>query len=215
MKTSELVLKEKEQQNKMESYYSFQSKIYDLTRWTFLFGRNTLIKKLPTLPEDSVILEVGCGTGYNLNKLARKYPNSTVYGLDASAVMLNKARKKTQDQKQIQVLHETYGTPSTNRPSQVDLIVFSYSLSMINPQWKELLETALKELKPGGYIAVTDFQKSRFGWFKKHMANNHVRMDDHLLPVLENHHDSITNISKAAYLGIWNYFVYVGSPKSN
>ena len=35
------------QNQAMRNYYQFQSKIYDLTRWSFLFGRKTVIRKLP------------------------------------------------------------------------------------------------------------------------------------------------------------------------
>ena len=36
-----------EQASAMDNYYKFQSKIYDMTRWTFLFGRDEIIKAIP------------------------------------------------------------------------------------------------------------------------------------------------------------------------
>ena len=35
----------------MKAYYAFQAKIYDLTRWSFLFGRDRIIKQLPLLKQ--------------------------------------------------------------------------------------------------------------------------------------------------------------------
>jgi len=38
----------------------------------------------------------------------------------------------------------------------VDIVTFSYSLTMI-PDWEKSLEIAMKMLKPGGYIGISDF----------------------------------------------------------
>ncbi len=208
--SSGLIPQEQRQQQKMEAYYSFQSKIYDATRWSFLFGRKTLIGKLPNLPDDAVIMEIGCGTGFNLKHLVKKYPKAHIFGLDASSIMLEKAKRKLGAYGNIKILHETYGTPSEKRPKKADLILFSYSLSMINPQWSALIECAHGDLKEDGIIAVTDFEYSRFGWFSRHMANHHVRMEKHLVPKLEQHFKVDLQQSKAAYGGVWNYLFFVG-----
>ena len=46
--------------------------------------------------EDKRILEVGCGTGYNLLNLAQTYPKATLVGMDLSSDMLAIAKKKSQ-----------------------------------------------------------------------------------------------------------------------
>ena len=61
------------QPEKMRAYYRFHAGIYDATRWSFLFGRKTLLYNLPVrtdIPQS--LLEVGCGTGHNLRLLARR-----------------------------------------------------------------------------------------------------------------------------------------------
>lgn len=209
-KHERLAQQESSQRQKMENYYRFQAKIYDSTRWTFLFGRSGLIRLIPDLQEGSTILEVGCGTGYNLIRLAKKFPNCTIYGLDTSETMIEKSRKKTAQLPNVRLLHEPYGIPSSKRPEKADIIVFSYSLSMINPQWPALIDSALHDLKPGGYLAVVDFEYSRFRWFRWHMGNNHVRMEKHLLPYLNERFQTENKFSKAAYGGIWYYFAYIG-----
>ncbi len=67
-----------EQAQTMQRYYRLQSKIYDATRWTFLFGRKRIIRELPVLEQKAAleVLEVGCGTGYNLKRLALQFPNA-------------------------------------------------------------------------------------------------------------------------------------------
>ena len=213
MSSSSLVEKEKIQQDKMEAYYSFQSKIYDSTRWTFLFGRKALIKKLPALSKGSTILEVGCGTGANLKALSDKYPDSNIFALDTSKIMLDIASKKSDKLTNVQLLHEAYGIPSDNRPKKIDLIIFSYSLSMINPQWSDLIQTALTDLNPKGIIAVADFDKTPFGWFRRHMANNHVRMEGQISDKLRQLFRADVDRSLNAYFGVWKYMVFIGRKK--
>ena len=198
------------QQNKMEAYYRFQSKIYDLTRWSFLFGRAGLIAKLPVLPAGAVVLEIGCGTGFNLIRLARKYPKANIYGIDTSSDMLNIAKEKLKKHQHVNFLHGAYGTETVRIHEKPDLIVFSYALSMINPQYAELVQRAYQDLKPGGIIAVADFNYSPLAWFRKHMSNHHVRMEKHLLPVLDELFTSVLTHAKPAYLGIWQYLLYIG-----
>lgn len=199
-----------EQNKTIATYYQFQSKIYDLTRWSFLFGRNRIVQELPFQPSDHFsLLEVGCGTGYNLQRLARRYPNAQLSGMDLSADMLAIARKNTQMYHQRVSLEQApYGAAPI--ASQPDVILFSYALTMINPQWESLIQQAIQDLPAGGYIAVTDFHDSRFDWFKQHMGGHHVRMDGHLLPVLRREFKPILNEVKQAYLGVWEYLVFVG-----
>lgn len=201
-----------QQNQKMRQYYQWQSKIYDSTRWTFLFGRNKIIQLIPSLlQEDVQILEIGCGTGVNLEKLANKFKTARLHGLDVSGDMIRLAQKNLEAFKdRVSLYEKPYQLGDTTFNGQMDVILFSYSLTMINPQWNDLLLQAKQDLKPGGVIAVVDFYNSRFNWFKQHMGNNHVRMDGHLLPVLEAGFDTFYKEIKSAYGGVWEYFLYVG-----
>jgi len=202
-----------EQAQTMQRYYRLQSKIYDATRWTFLFGRKRIIRQLTVLERGATldILEVGCGTGYNLKRLALHFPNARLTGMDVSADMLERSTKRLSTwADRVLLLEQPYGEENLSIKSKFDLILFSYSLSMINPQWEALIAQAKQDLKPGGVIAVVDFFDSPFPWFKRHMANNHVRMDGHLVPVLENLFLPLkVNIHKA-YTGVWQYLIFIG-----
>ena len=202
----------KEQNEKMQKYYEWQSKIYDSTRWSFLFGRHKIIQVMPSLLKREVkILEVGCGTGVNINKLARKFKTAEITGLDVSKDMIDLAKKNTaQFSDRVTLLDQPYMLGDTTWTDSLDVILFSYSLTMINPQWEELLQQAHADLKKGGAIAVVDFYDSNFSWFKNHMGNHHVRMDGHLLPVLEDQFDPFYKKVNPAYGGVWHYFLFVG-----
>ena len=208
---------EKEQNQTIQNYYKFQSKIYDLTRWSFLFGRIGIVKQIP-FPRDAKIniLEVGCGTGYSMRLLAKRFPNATITGMDVSEDMIDIATKQTaRFGDRINLICGPYMKGSKDFNEQMDVILFSYSLTMINPQWSELLEQAKVDLKKGGVVALADFHNSNFGFFKRHMSNHHVRMDGHLLKAFKDDSDytSVYEKVKAAYLGIWHYVMYIGRKK--
>ena len=202
-----------ESQNQtIRKYYQFQSKIYDATRWSFLFGRNEIIDRLPIGRDEAIqVLEIGCGTGHNLQRLANRFPNATLTGLDVSADMLAIAGKTLQGYgDRITLIEKPYQEGETTFLDSMDVILFSYSLTMINPQWASLIRQAKSDLKTGGIIAVTDFHDSQFQWFKTHMGNNHVRMDGHLLPLLKELFQPEVEEVKKAYLGVWEYLVFLG-----
>src|SRR5271156_1699279 len=74
----------------MDRMYRRQRHIYDLSRKFYLLGRDEAIAGLGARPGDRV-LEIGCGTGRNLVKLARAYPEAHLFGLDVSREMLASA----------------------------------------------------------------------------------------------------------------------------
>ena len=202
------------QVSRIQSYYRFQSKIYDWTRWSFLFGRRTIVKALPFRQEDRFhLLEIGCGTGSNLAMAAKLYPAAQLTGMDVSADMLRIAQGRLKDERKINLLEQPYRKTYYTWTGKLDAVLFSYSLTMINPQWKELLEQALTDLRPGGVIAVVDFHFSRHQWFRRHMSNHHVRMEKHLIPELADLFKVEISQVRSAYLGVWEYMLFVGRKK--
>lgn len=199
---------------KMQAYYRFQSRIYDLTRWAFLFGRSSILKTLPYDEEaELVIMEVGCGTGKNLLKLANHFPNASLIGVDVSRDMLKICEKKlVGEEERLTLLEGYYGKiPILQRP---DVILFSYCLTMVNPHWDMLLREAAGDLKPGGHILVVDFHDSPVAAFKRHMSGHHVRMDAHLLPLLQALFATSRVDIKQAYGGLWRYLIFTGVQRS-
>lgn len=208
--TSQTDIYAKAEEHKLSKYYRFQSRIYDLTRWSFLFGRQRLIQSLPIGREERIrVLEVGCGTGRNLTQLARRYPHAEITGIDLSADMLAIARKKiTPFGGRVTTVHGAFGEVPFKE--NFDLIVFSYCLTMVNPGWDRLLHIAANSLQPGGLIAVVDFHDSALPAFKRHMQGHHVRMDGQLLPVLNDLFPGQETRVRKAYLGLWRWVLFVG-----
>ena len=195
----------------MRRYYRLQSKLYDWTRWSFLFGRNRIIRLLPFETEAAFqVLEVGCGTGHNLRRLARRYPNVQLHGIDASNDMLRKANKKLKPYRQRLILETAaYGPGYGGRP-RPDVILISYCLTMVNPGWESILERSLDELAPGGVLAVVDFHDSPHAWFKRHMGHHHVRMEGQIRAFLQRHCGSpIIDTVGTAYGGTWQWLEWI------
>lgn len=198
----------------IKKYYRVQSKFYDLTRWAFLFGRTNILNHLSIDTPPKYIVEIGCGTGHNLIRLAKRFPNAQITGFDVSSDMLKKARKKTAHFPNIRLVEKAYGNeaPIAQAP---DLILFSYVLTMVGKQYSAFIIQAYKDLKPNGKIVVVDFHNSKLKWFKRHMKRNHVKMDSHLDQPLTTSFQPIRFDIKSAYLGCWNYFFFEGEKKAN
>src|ERR1700754_1798150 len=74
----------------MNDVYRRQRYIYDFTRKYYLLGRDRLVDEME-LPNGARVVEVGCGTARNLIRLAKRFPDAHLYGLDASTEMLKTA----------------------------------------------------------------------------------------------------------------------------
>lgn len=199
----------------IERYYHWHSRIYDATRWSFLFGRSTLIQQVTALGVPAHILEIGCGTGRNLQALCRRFPQARLVGLDLSEDMLNRARRRLTDHAgQVELIHGAYEHPLGTRPA-FDLVVFSYTLSMMPRDWENAIHYAYWDLQPGGLIAVVDFHDAPLKGFKHWMALNHVRLDGHLLPKLRGSFQPQHQEIRHAYGGLWRYFLFIGATRNH
>ena len=203
------------QTDPLSRYYRWHARLYDATRWSFLFGRSALIRAITGRCQPASILEIGCGTGSNLLRLRRRFPDAAITGLDLSTDMLVQARRKlAQRASAVTLLQQRYDRPLSAEPA-FDLIVFSYCLSMIDPGWQQALDAALGDLQPGGLLAVVDFHDTPSARFSRWMALNHVRMDAHLLPHLNGRCQPITQSVRPAYGGGWRYFSFIGSKRND
>lgn len=196
----------------LEGYYRLHGKIYDATRWTFLFGRHAILREVAARATPRHILEVGCGTGKNLDALGRLFPHAQLTGVDLSSAMLERARRKTAANPRVQLVHRPYDADFATAGSY-DLILFSYALTMFNPGFEDALAAAQTHLRSGGLVAVVDFHDTRWPGFARWMAFNHVRMDAQLRPLLTGGFDPILDTTPRAYGGVWRYLMYIGRKK--
>jgi S-adenosylmethionine-diacylgycerolhomoserine-N-methlytransferase len=159
---------------RMDRMYRPQVPIYDLTRKHYLLGRDRLIDGIGVNPGE-IVLEVGCGTGRNLVRIAKRYPGTGLLGVDAAAPMLAAAERAVRRHGFAGRVRLARGIAETLDPGElfalarpVDHVVFSYTLSMVDdPEWA--LRRALAALRPGGQLHIVDFgdQEGLPGWFRR------------------------------------------------
>ena len=198
------------------NYYAFHSRIYDATRWSFLFGRDLIIHLARgAQPNPRRILEVGCGTGRNLVQLARLFPHAHLTGVDLSAAMLGVARRKLAAyEARVSLMARTYDA-AVDPTRGYDIVVCSYALTMFNPGCEAAVAAACADLAPNGYFVLVDFHASRFRWFRRWMGINHVRMDGQLRPLLNSIFVPVIDELQPAYGGVWDYLLFVGRKKQS
>lgn len=145
----------------MDRIYRHQRHIYDASRKFYLLGRDQLIDGLRP-PTGGSVLEIGCGTGRNLIRIAQRYPNCACYGLDVSSEMLATARAAVvraglEDRIQLAQADATGFDPQALFGlAGFDRIVISYALSMI-PPWEGVVAEALRRLDAEGSLHILDF----------------------------------------------------------
>jgi len=110
---------------------------------------------LPGQP-DCALLDLGCGTGLELEYYLPRNPSATVTGMDLSQGMLDALRRKFPD-RAIRLIRGSYfeipfGTECFDAAVSVE------SLHHFTKEAKIPLYTKLhRALKPGGYFILTDF----------------------------------------------------------
>ncbi|OCB53527.1 hypothetical protein A5677_20900 [Mycobacterium malmoense] len=105
-----------------------------------------------TAPE--YVLDVGCGTGYLLQRLARRYPNARhLAGVDAAPQMVSVARSLAHDPRL------SFGVGFAEELNYADrafdLVVSTTSFDHWSDQLAGLMECA-RVLRPGGSLVLVD-----------------------------------------------------------
>lgn len=213
---------------RMENFYAGQADAYDDFRRRLLKGREELWQAIP-FPEGGNWLDMGGGTGSNLDFFGDRISRlGKAYVLDLSHSLLEVAKKRIDAKGWTNVETVEADATTFQPPAQVDVVTFSYSLTMI-PDWFAAIENALAMLKPGGHLGVVDFYVSRkfprdglrrHAWSTRTFWPTWFAMDnvfpspDHV-PFLHRHCDVVTfeeNASKVPYIPFARtpYYLFVG-----
>jgi S-adenosylmethionine-diacylgycerolhomoserine-N-methlytransferase len=180
---------------RMDRQYRWQRHIYDVTRMPYLLGRDQLITELDP-PFGAQVLEIGCGTGRNLIRIAQTYPGVDCFGIDVSNVMLETARRSIESAGLAGRIRLAQADAVTADPAHLfgrgsfDRVMISYALSMI-PPWRQALAHAASLIGPGGSLCLVDFgdQAGMPTWFRvllfRWLGCFHVSARTDLKPELE------------------------------
>jgi ubiquinone/menaquinone biosynthesis methyltransferase len=157
---------------------------YDFITRVLSFGRDTswknrLIKELPDVNAPAC-LDIACGTGDITFRLAAKYPQAVIIGLDVTEQMLNLARSSYESRSEAEsrfsgraASHESRITfvigdmCQMNYPdNSFDIVTGGYALRNA-PNLEVALTEIRRVMKPGATAAVLDFSKSPNRFWQK------------------------------------------------
>lgn len=213
---------------RLEAFYREQAGAYDDFRRRLLHGREEMMLSLE-LPEGARAVDMGGGTGSNFECLGDRLCRfQDVQIVDLSASLLNVAQERIARNGWSNV-RTVLADATTYEPEggPVDVVTFSYSLTMI-PDWFKAIDHAREILKPGGLIGVADFYVARkwpahgvrhsglrrFFWASWFSWDNVFLSADHL-PYLESRFQTVKReerLGKMPYMlgARAPYYIFIG-----
>jgi S-adenosylmethionine-diacylgycerolhomoserine-N-methlytransferase len=213
---------------RLEAFYREQAGAYDDFRRRLLHGREEMMLSLE-LPEGARAVDMGGGTGSNFECLGdrlRRFRDVQIVDLSPSLLKVAGERIARHSWGNVRTI---VADATTYEPDggPVDVVTFSYSLTMI-PDWFKAIDHARDILKPGGLIGVADFYVARkwpahgvrhaglrrffwptwFGWDNVFLSADH-------LPYLESRFQTVKReerLGKMPYmLGLRApYYIFIG-----
>jgi ubiquinone/menaquinone biosynthesis C-methylase UbiE len=116
---------------------------YDVTK-KFLRIQNTT---------DFKLMDVGCGTGYTLHRLAQEYPRADFLGIDVGEKHLTYAKKRCKSLENCSFIKKNILEEDIE--GQYDIVFLKYVIIHLNNQ-KKVLQIIRKLLKDNGRVSIFD-----------------------------------------------------------
>ena len=117
--------------------------------------------KVPGLPETLAgevrIMDLACGAGVGLLRMAQTYPQSTLVGVDGDAYSLGQTQERINEaglQDRISLIHSTF--EDLNVTEQFDIVTINVSMHECRDIDK-VTQNVYRALKPDSHFVISDF----------------------------------------------------------
>ncbi len=138
-----------------ENFFNLWASYYDCLLTTGLYqGIHQRLLEYVELKDNASVLDLGCGTGKLMNRLAGKFPTMKAIGLDLAPKMLVEARAKNKYRKRlIFVKGRAEALPFADE--QFDAVFCTMSF-LHYPHPEQVFEQVSRVLAPGGRFYLVD-----------------------------------------------------------
>ncbi len=149
--------------------YSGAAQDYD-KKWSFYIEATTreTLRRLPVRP-NARVLDVGCGTGELLSRIAAIHPDAVLAGIDPVPAMLAVARAKLEGRAE---LHVSYANSLPWGNETFDVLVSCNMFHYVTHPAQALREMT-RVLRPDGTLVITDWCDD---YFACRICNIYLRM---------------------------------------
>ncbi len=170
---------------KMDEFFAARVASYDEHMLQNVEGcKNGYVKMAEILPLDTeTLLDLGCGTGLELDRIFEKLPTLSVTGIDLTAEMLQELQKKHPN-KDLRLIHGDYFTVDLGLEEFDAAVSFQTMHHFTHARKTELYERLYHAIKPGGmyiegdYMVLTEEEESYyFSEYARLMAETNASTD--------------------------------------
>ena len=141
--------------NYVPKFFNYTSTSYEKIVKYCTFGKDRFWKNkiLSFIHDGESFLDLACGTGILTRELSRKFPGSSIIGVDITKSYLEQAKANSKSNKNISFLHQD--AESLDIPKKFDCITASYLPKYCDASI--IVTNCLKHLNPKGKIIFHDF----------------------------------------------------------
>ena len=143
---------------KMTEFFTNRVDIYDEHMLHDVPGCRTAYQKMAQLlrPDVATLLDLGCGTGLELDAIFRLYPDIQVTGIDLTQAMLDRLRQKHPD-KEMTLVCADYFVTELGKKQYDAAVSFQTMHHFVHEQKRGLYTKLCAALKPGGMYIECDY----------------------------------------------------------
>lgn len=144
---------------RMEAFFENRLAGYDEHMLASIEGAREFYRftaSLLPMEEKSVVLDLGCGTGLELEEYFLLNPSACVTGIDLSAAMLGALARKFPD-RDLRLIHGSYFEESFEVGRYAAIVSVESLHHFTEKQKLSLYQRLLQALAVGGYFILTDY----------------------------------------------------------